>query len=178
MIEPLSEVPEGDTDEVITGISGRKGYTVIGIYKDGMNNEVGYIKRLLSILENYNIPFEHLPSGIDTASIVISNKNVEGILGDLIEDVQRRLTPDHLEVSQDLALIATVGHGMHRRIGVSATLFNALYQAGVNVRMIDQGSSELSIIIGVEEADFEKGIKAIYEAFVEKKLLARTNKEV
>jgi len=173
----LSEVPEGDTDEVITGISGRKGYTVIGIYKDGMNNEVGYIKRLLSILENYNIPFEHLPSGIDTASIVISQKNTDGILGDLLEDIQRRLTPDHLEVSQDLALIATVGHGMCNRIGVSATLFTALYRAGVNIRMIDQGSSELSIIVGVQLADFEKAIKAIYEAFVEKKLLKKTSNE-
>ncbi|MDO4481534.1 MAG: aspartate kinase [Bacillota bacterium] len=162
-----------ETDEVITGISGRKGFTVIAIYKDNMNSEVGYVKRLLSVLENYNISFEHLPSGIDTVSVVISTQRLEGILGDVLEDIQKKMSPDTLEVHSNLALIATVGHGMIKRPGVSATLFTALYQAGVNIRMIDQGSSEMNIIVGVEEGDFETAIKAIYDAFVEKKVLKK-----
>ena len=161
------------TDEVITGISGRKGFTVIGIYKDNMNGEVGFVKRLLSILENYNISFEHLPSGIDTVSVVISTKLLDGILGDLLEDIQKKMNPDNVEVHSNLALIATVGHRMINRPGVSANLFMALYQAGVNIRMIDQGSSEMNIIVGVEDTDFEKAIKAIYDAFVERKVLKR-----
>ncbi len=160
-----------ESDEIITGISGRKGFTVIGVYKDGMNSEVGYVKRLLTVLENYNISFEHLPSGIDTVSVIISTTKLEGILGDVLEDIQKKMSPDSLEVSQNLALIATVGHGMIQRQGVSATLFTALYNAGVNIRMIDQGSGELNIIVGVEEKDFETAIKAIYDAFVEKKVL-------
>ncbi|MBQ4340703.1 MAG: aspartate kinase [Firmicutes bacterium] len=166
------DISEG-TEEIITGISGRKGFTVIAIYKDNMNSEVGYVKRLLTIMENYNISFEHLPSGIDTVSIVISSQRLEGILGDLLDDIQRKMSPDTLEVHSNLALIATVGHGMIKRPGVSATLFTALYQAGVNIRMIDQGSSEMNIIVGVEEADFETAIKAIYKAFVEEKSLMK-----
>ncbi len=160
-----------DKEEVITGISGRKGFTVIAIYKDNMNSEVGYVKRLLTVLENYNISFEHLPSGIDTVSVVISTKKLEGILGDILEDIQKKMAPDTLEVHSNLALIATVGHGMIKRPGVSATLFTALYNAGVNIRMIDQGSSEMNIIVGVEENDFEAAIKAIYSAFVTDKVL-------
>jgi len=160
-----------DKEEVITGISGRKGFTVIAIYKDNMNSEVGYVKRLLTVLENYNISFEHLPSGIDTVSVVISTKKLEGILGDILEDIQKKMTPDTLEVHSNLALIATVGHGMIKRPGVSATLFTALYNAGVNIRMIDQGSSEMNIIVGVEEKDFETAIRAIYSAFVTDKVL-------
>lgn len=162
-----------ETDEVITGISGRKGFTVIAIYKDNMNSEVGYVKRLLSVLENYDISFEHLPSGIDTVSVVISTQRLDGILGDVLEDIQKKMSPDTLEVHSNLALIATVGHGMINRPGVSATLFSALYKAGVNIRMIDQGSSEMNIIVGVEDTDFETAIKAIYDAFVEKKVLKK-----
>lgn len=160
------------SDEVITGISGHKGFTVIHVYKDGMNSEVGFVKRVLSVLENYDISFEHLPSGIDTVSIVVSTKRLEGILGDLLDDIQKRVGPDSLEVHSDLALIATVGCGMNRKKGVAATLFNALYKAGVNIRMIDQGSGEMNIIVGVEDEDFEKAIKAIYDAFVVEKQLA------
>jgi aspartate kinase len=155
-------------DTTITGVAGRKDFTVIGIYKNMMNNEVGFVKRILSILEDYNISFEHLPSGIDTVSVVLSNKNLEGKLEDIIEDFERKLNPDTIDVFSDMALVATVGCGMARKLGVSARLFGALYAADVNVRMIDQGSSEMNIIVGVENADFEKTIKAIYKAFVEK----------
>jgi aspartate kinase len=165
----ISEVPDHlHDDTTITGVAGRKNFTVIGIYKNMMNNEVGFVKRILSILEDYNISFEHLPSGIDTVSVIVDNQYLEGILEDILEDFNRKLSPDNLDVSSDMALIATVGCGMSHKLGVSARLFGALFAAGVNVRMIDQGSSEMNIIVGVENADFEKAIKAIYTAFVEK----------
>jgi aspartate kinase len=165
----LSEIPAHMHDDtIITGIAGRKDFTVIGIYKDMMNSEVGFVKKILSILEDYDISFEHLPSGIDTVSVVISNKNLEGKLEDILADFDKKLAPDTLDVYQDMALIATVGLGMARTPGVSSRLFKALYEANVNVRMIDQGSSEMNIIVGVQNSDFEVAIKAIYKAFVEK----------
>ena len=165
----LSEIPPHMHDDTtITGVAGRRDFTVIGIYKDMMNSEVGFVKKILSILEEYDISFEHLPSGIDTVSVVISNKNLEGKLDDILEDFEKKLMPDTVEVNKDMALIATVGLGMARKLGVSSRLFTALYEANVNVRMIDQGSSEMNIIVGVENSDFEKAIKAIYKAFVEK----------
>lgn len=165
----LSEIPAHMHDDtIITGVAGRKDFTVIGIYKDMMNSEVGFVKKILSILEDYDISFEHLPSGIDTVSVVISNKNLEGKLEDILADFEKKLAPDTLDVYQDMALIATVGLGMARTPGVSSRLFKALYEANVNVRMIDQGSSEMNIIVGVENSDFEGAIKAIYRAFVEK----------
>ena len=124
------------------------------------------MKRLLGILENNEISFEHLPTGIDTVCLIISNNQLDGKLQDLLEDIDRKLKPDSMEVYQDMALIATVGAGMNRRLGVCATLFGALNDAQVNVRMIDQGSSEMNIIIGVENNNFETAIHAIYDAFV------------
>ena len=133
-----------------------------------MNAEVGFVKRLLSILEANEVSFEHLPSGIDTICIVISKSQLEGKLKDIMDDIERKLSPDSIEVYEDMALIATVGLGMNRRLGVSAKLFTALTNAGVNIRMIDQGSSEMNIIVGVENNQFQNAIRAIYDAFVEK----------
>lgn len=154
-------------DSIISGIAGNKNFTVIALYKNMMSSEVGFIKRILSILEDYNISVEHLPSGIDTISVVISNEELNGHLEDIIEDFERKLHTDTIDVYQDISLIATVGCGMAKRLGVSSTLFTALSEAGVNIRMIDQGSSEMNIIVGVENKDFNTAIKAIYEAFVE-----------
>ncbi len=162
----ISDTPKGSKEHIITGIAGRRDFAVITLYKNMMNAEVGFVKRLLTILENNEIAFEHLPTGIDTVSVIISRKALDGKLQDLLDDIERRLNPDSIEVYQDLALIATVGVGMTRRLGVCATLFGALNEAGVNVRMIDQGSSEMNIIIGVDNESFEKAIKAIYGAFV------------
>ncbi len=162
----ISDTPKGSKEHIITGIAGRRDFAVITLYKNMMNSEVGFVKRLLTILENNEIAFEHLPTGIDTVSVIISRKELDGRLQDLLDDIERRLNPDSVEVYQDLALIATVGVGMTRRLGVCATLFGALNEAGVNVRMIDQGSSEMNIIIGVDNENFETAIKAIYGAFV------------
>lgn len=155
-----------DNDQIIAGIAGSKDYIAISLYKNMMNSEVGFIRRCLSILEDYGVAVEHLPSGIDTLSVVLSSKSVEGKLADILDEIERRLAPDRIDVYEDLALIATVGRGMNRRRGTSAMLFGALGEAGVNIRMIDQGSSELSIIVGVEMRDFETAIRAIYDAFV------------
>ena len=152
---------------VITGIAGNKDFTVVAIYKNGLNREKGFVRRLLSITEDNDISFEHIPTGIDTVSIVISNDEIDGKLDDFIEDIENQLKPNWVKVSHDISLIATVGAGMSRRAGVSARLFSALAAEDINIRMIDQGSSEMNIIIGVENADFEKAVRAIYEAFEE-----------
>lgn len=154
-------------DTIITGIAGHKDFTVIGIYKNMLSAERGFVKRLLEILDDYEVPLEHMPSGIDTISIVVSDKKLNGKLDDMLEEIQRKLQPDTVDIFENMSLIATVGSGMAKRRGVSAKLFTALSEAGVNIRMIDQGSSEMNIIVGVENKDFETAIKAIYKAFVE-----------
>jgi aspartate kinase len=159
---------EGDRDpeNIITGIAGNKDFSVIAVYKNMMSTEVGFVRKLLSIFEDCDIPIEHIPSGVDTVSIVIAKKYLGEKLPEIIEELERKLRPDSVEVFDEMALIATVGKGMAARPGVSAALFSALYEAGVNIRMIDQGSSEMNIIVGVENKDFETAIRAIYKAFV------------
>lgn len=158
---------EGSTGRIITGIAGHKDFTVIAIYKNMLSHEKGFLRRILGILEDYDVPVEHMPSGIDTLSIVISSKALAGKLDDILEEITRKLQPDTIDVFDNMALVATVGYGMSKRTGVSARLFKALADAGVNVRMIDQGSSEMNIIVGVENKDFNTAIKAIYDAFVD-----------
>ncbi|SDY44243.1 aspartate kinase [Tindallia californiensis] len=150
----------------ITGIAGRKDFTVLAIEKNLMKNDISFVRKLLSTLENHQIRFEHTPSGIDSLSLVIKSSELNGKLDKLIEDIHVHCKPDLLEVHPNMALVATVGHGMAYTPGISAKLFTALYESGVNVRMIDQGSSEINIIVGVENKDFEKAVTAIYNAFV------------
>jgi len=150
---------------VITGIAGRKGFTVISVEKANMNAELGFGRRILSALEKNDIRFEHMPSGIDTLSVVLANSEINGKEAKLMDDVYNLCQPDSLEIYAGLALIATVGRGMISNVGVAARLFTALANANVNIRMIDQGSSEMNIIVGVDEKDFETAIKAIYRAF-------------
>jgi aspartate kinase len=150
----------------VTGIAGRKGFTIIAIEKALMNQELGFGRRLLTVLESNAINFEHMPSGIDTMSVVIADKQLDGKLEKVLEEIHGECKPDSVEVLPKLALIATVGRGMAHHPGTAAKLFDALATAGVNVRMIDQGSSEINIIVGVETPDFEKAVRAIYAAFV------------
>ncbi|MBQ1959603.1 MAG: aspartate kinase, partial [Firmicutes bacterium] len=161
-----SEV-DGDEKHIITGIAGSKDFTVVALYKNMMSSERGFVRRILGILDDYDINFEHLPSGIDTVSVVMADEQINGRLDEVLEEFQSRLRPDSIDVIEDISLIATVGHGMSSRPGVSAKLFTALAEAGINIRMIDQGSSEMNIIVGVENKDFEKAIRAIYDAFVD-----------
>ncbi len=152
--------------EIITGIAGKKDFTVIFIEKSLMNSEVGFIRRVLSVIEHYGIMVEHVPSGIDTLSLVISTEQLKnGILSDVVNEIRESVSPDYVHVIENVSLIATVGHGMARRSGTAARLFKALADEGINIKMIDQGSSELNIIIGVANDDYQRCIKAIYSAF-------------
>ncbi len=166
MIVP-NERYDTDVNNVVTGIAGKKDFTVIFVEKSLMNAEVGFIRRVLSVVEHYGICVEHIPSGVDTLSIVLNSDQLKnGVLEDLVNEIRESVNPDYVHVIENVSLIATVGHGMARRLGTAATLFNALANAGINIKMIDQGSSELNIIVGVSNADYERCIKAIYAAFV------------
>jgi len=153
---------------VVVGIAGTKGFTVFTIEKAMMNNEVGFGRRMLDVFERLGISYEHTPTGIDTMSVVVSDKqlNAGGVskTDQVLEDLAA-LKPDSVTAAPGMALIATVGLGMNHAIGTAARLFNALAKARVNVRMIDQGSSEQNIIVGVEEADLATAIRAIYNEF-------------
>lgn len=150
----------------ITGVAGRKDFTVIAIEKALMNAEVGFGRKVLGVLEANGVSFEHMPSGIDTLSLVIEDGVLEGKLDDVLDGLRTECKPDKLEVYPEMALVATVGRGMAHHPGMAAKLFGSLAAAGVNIRMIDQGSSELNIIVGIEVNDFEPAVKAIYHAFV------------
>ena len=150
----------------ITGIAGRKDFTIIQVEKSMMNSEIGFGKRVLEVLANHGVSFEHMPSGIDTLSVVVEDTALQGKLDEIIESIRTNAKPDRIDIDNHLALIATVGRGMAHLPGTSAKLFGALGAAGVNIRMIDQGSSEMNIIVGVDVPDFEKAVRAIYDAFV------------
>ena len=156
-----------DAEKIITGIAGRKGFSVITIEKDMMNSEVGYGRKVLEVLEDNEISFEHLPSGIDTMSIVVSGAAIEGRRDKVVSAIRRAVRPDSVTIEDELALIAIVGRAMVKAKGTAARVFDAISGADVNIRMIDQGSSEISIIVGVEEHDFDKALTAIYNEFVD-----------
>ncbi|MBQ2817130.1 MAG: aspartate kinase [Clostridia bacterium] len=153
--------------DTITGIAGHKGFTAITIDKAMMNSELGFGRRVLKVLEDHGISFEHLPTGIDTMTVVVADSSIDGKLDDVVTDLYRVCKPDSIEITTGLSLIATVGRGMVRQPGTASRLFAALKNSHVNVRMIDQGSSEMNIIVAIETADFNKAIVAIYEAFVQ-----------
>lgn len=150
----------------ITGIAGKKGFSIISIEKAMMNAELGFGRRVLEAVEKEGVSFEHLPTGIDTMCVVVQNDALEGKREKIINNIVDMVEPDTVTIHDNLAIIATVGRGMVRTYGTAARVFSAMSQAGVNVRMIDQGSSEISIIVGVDNADFEKTIRAIYAEFV------------
>ena len=150
----------------ITGIAGRKGFSMIYIEKTMMNKEIGFGRRVLAVLEGEGLSYELCPSAIDSMSIVVESKALYAVQETVLEDITQQMRPDRLKVFPGISLIATVGHGMTNKIGVAAQLFTALAKEQVNVRIIDQGSSQINIIIGVEESDTEKAINAIYKAFI------------
>ncbi len=162
----VSQASGYDTEHVITGIAGKKGFSVLTIEKDMMNSEVGFGRKVLEALEDFEISFEHLPSGIDTMSVVLRNEHIAGREDKIIQAVTRRTKPDSVTLEDGLALIAVVGRGMVKARGTAARVFDSISNAGVNIKMIDQGSCELNIIVGVEEHDFEKALNAIYAEFV------------
>lgn len=150
----------------ITGIAGKKGFASINIEKDMMNSEIGFGRKVLQVFEENGLSFEHVPSGIDTLTVYVHQDEFEDKEQSIIAALHRAVQPDSIDLEADLALIAVVGRGMKRKRGTAARIFAALAHNHVNVRMIDQGSSELNIIIGVENRDFETAIRAIYDIFV------------
>ena len=150
----------------ITGIAGKKGFCSINIEKSMMNSEIGFGRKVLQVFEDQGISFEHIPSGIDTLTVYVHQDEFEEKEQQVIAGIHRAVSPDFVEMESDLALIAVVGRGMKSTRGTAGRIFSALAHANVNVKMIDQGASELNIIIGVENRDFEAAIKAIYDIFV------------
>ncbi len=151
---------------LVTGIAGIKGFTTILIKKTMMNSEIGFCRKILSVLEYYNINLEHMPTGIDTMSLILPDSDLKnGIEFELIEKIRGKVNPDEIYVYKDISLIAIVGHGMSHQTGTAAKVFVALANADINIKMIDQGSSEINIIVGVRTCDLEKAISAIYHAF-------------
>ena len=150
----------------ITGIAGKKGFCSLFIEKSMMNSEIGFGRKVLQVLEKEGISFEHLPSGIDTMTLFIHQDEFAEKEQQVISGIHRAVNPDFMELESDLALIAVVGRGMRSNRGTAARIFAALAHANVNVKMIDQGSSELNVIIGVRNDDFEVAVKAIYDIFV------------
>ena len=160
------EAEEYDNEFMITGIAGHKDFAIINVEKTMMNSELGFGRRLLQAVEEQEISFEHMPSGIDTMCVVVHEDAIAGKKEKLMQRIHELCQPDTVEIHSGLALIATVGRGMVRAKGTSAKLLNALAKAGINIRLIDQGSSELNIIVGVDNLDFENAVRAIYRAFV------------
>lgn len=158
------------SDYVITGIAGKKGFVAVDIDKDMMNSEVGFGRKILSAFEASGLNFEHMPSGIDTMTVFVEEAEFAPKEQAVIADINRSVQPDSIEIEGDLALIAVVGRGMKSARGTAGRIFAALAHAAVNVKMIDQGSSELNIIIGVSNEDFDDAIRAIYNIFVNTQL--------
>jgi aspartate kinase len=155
------------SQSTIVGVAGQRGFVTIFTEKALMNSEIGYGRRMLELLEGRGIPYEHAPTSIDTMSVIVREDHLADREEQVVLDIKNILKPDRIEVMHDLAMIATVGEGMSNKIGMAGKLFAALGDAGVNIRMIDQGASEINIIIGVIGADFEKAMQAIYSAFVD-----------
>ena len=158
--------PHDDLHPTITGIAGRKGFSVISIEKAMMNSELGFGRKVLQAFEENSVSFEHLPTGIDTLCVVVSGEVFAPKRDIILSRIVHETNPDTITVYDNMSIIATVGRGMVHNCGTAARLFAAMSKAGINVRMIDQGSSELSIIVGVNDADYESTIQAIYNAFV------------
>ena len=161
-------VPESDdvSDYVITGIAGRTGFSSITVEKAMMNSELGLGRKILQVLEENGVSFEHFPSGIDTMTVIVSTKALQEKRGDVLAGICKNVNPDNVFVEENMALIAVVGRGMIKAKGTAARVFTSLANANLNIRMIDQGSSELNIIIGVDANDYIAALNAIYNEFV------------
>ena len=166
IVESTCKKPE----YTITGVAGKKGFVSVNIEKDKMNSEVGFGRKVLQAFEENGISFEHMPSGIDTLSVFVHQEEFEGREQHVLSTLHRLAKPDSIEIDADLALVAVVGRGMKSNRGVAARVLASLAHQNINVKMIDQGSSELNIILGVKNSDFETAIKAIYDIFVTTRL--------
>ncbi len=160
----LSAITLSSTE--IAGITGRKDFSIICLEKTLMNREVGYVHRLLGIFHEFGINIEQNPASIDSVSVIVESGQLEGIEESLLEQIKKRLDPDTLSIEKNLALVAVVGEGMVNTVGIAGKIFSALAKAGINVRVINQGASELNVIIGISADDYEKAVRVLYDAFI------------
>lgn len=164
----VSEVPDDEINRyTITGIAGKKGFAAINIEKAMMNSEIGFCRKVLNILEEFNISIEHMPSGIDTLSLIFPYNDIKGKEDEILSKIRKTVSPDHIELESGIAMLAVVGRGMRRTRGTAARIFASMAHARINVKMIDQGSSELNVIIGIGEDDFDEAIRKIYDMFID-----------
>ena len=167
MIRESFDEPEEQADSsFITGIAGRKNFSVITITKNGMSNEVGVLRRVLEVLEKYQLVVEYLPSGIDSVSLVVAADKLRPCQYQILGEIQKALKPDTIHVTEDMAIVAAVGRKMAFKPGISGKIFAALGENGINIRMITQGPEELNIIVGVDNKDFAGAIRVLYDSFV------------
>ena len=164
MIVPFAS--DLDSEHIVTGIAGKKGFSVVNIEKNRMGSIFGFASRVFKCMDQYRIHCEHLPSGIDTMSLIVARSELEANLDEFITDLHRVTDADHITVDSNLALVAIVGRGMKEAKGTAARICSAISSAGINIRMIDQGSSELNVIIAVYEKDYEDTVRAIYNEFI------------
>ena len=160
---------DADPDRFITGITGKKDFTIISLSKRGMGGEVGVLRKVLSVLERHNISVDYVPNGIDNVSVVMPTESIASSLYTVMAEIQRDVEPDTLDVHDQIAVVAAVGRKMAYRPGISGKIFAALGEANINIRMINQGPDELNIIFGVDNRDFKEAIRVLYESFVNKK---------
>ena len=166
MIREAFTEEDAQNDRFITGIAGKKNFSVITLTKNGMSNEVGAIRKILEQLEKYNLSVEYIPSGIDCVSLVVSAEKAAPCLYQLMGDLQKEIKPDSIHVTENMAIVAAVGRKMVFKPGISGKIFAALGENHINIRMITQGPEELNIIVGVDNKDFEKAIRVLYNSFV------------
>ena len=166
MIRESFEEVEMMDDRFITGIAGKKNFSVITITKNGMSSEVGALRQMLEILEKYQINLEYLPSGIDSVSLVVASDKAQPCLYQIVGDLQKAVKPDSIHVTDNMAIVAAVGRKMAFKPGISGKIFATLGENGINIRMITQGPEELNIIVGVDNKDFANAIRVLYDSFV------------
>ena len=157
---------ETDPNRVITGITGKKDFSIITLFKRGMTSQVGVLRKVLTVLERHGISVDFVPNGIDNVSLVVPTATIAPDLYNILAEIQRDVNPDKLEVLDNISIVAAVGHRMAFRPGVSGKIFAALGQAGINIRMINQGPDELNIIFGVDNRDFSEAIRVLYNSFI------------
>jgi aspartate kinase len=165
----MEKFPDDENDkQFITGITGKKNFSIVTVAKSGMSSEVGFLRKVLEVFEKYGVSVEYVPSGIDSVSVVVASKAVSDCLYAIMGDLQKTVKPDSINVTEDIAIVAVVGRKMAYKPGMSGRLFAALGESKINIRMISQSCEELNIIAGVSNEDFEKAVKVLYSSFVKK----------
>ncbi len=165
IMESFEDGPDVE-DRIITGIAGKKNYSIVTITKNGLSSAVGELRRILESFETHNVPIEYLPSGLDTVSLVMDTAKVAPCLYSVLGELQKKVKPDHIKVTDEIAVVAAVGRKMASRPGASGKIFERLGRHGISIRMISQGPDEVNIIVGIDNKDYENAIRVLYNSFV------------